>query len=695
MTVSKEDRLAKVHAAALLEFDEIQMALRDERMQCLEDRRFYSISGAQWEGPIGDQFENKPRFEMNKVHLAVIRIINEYRNNRITVDFSPKDGTTGDKMADVCDGLYRADEQDSTAEEAYDNAFEEAVGGGFGAWRLRACYENEDDDDDTRQRIKLEPIFDADSSVFFDLNAKRQDKADAKRCYVLTGMTHAAYKEEYGDDPASWPKEIKSTFFDWCTPSVVYVCEHYRIEEKTELIHVFRGLDEEDMTVPDQELQDDPDKLQVLLATGFREVRQKRVKRREVQKYVMSGSKALKDKEIIPGRCIPVIPTYGKRWYVDNVERCMGHVRLAKDAQRLANMLRSNLGELAGESNTEKPIFTPQQIAGHTMMWAEDNVKKYPYLLVNPITDANGQQQAAGPIGYTKAPAVPEAWAALMQVVEQDMQALLGNQQAGEQMQPNLSGKAVELIQNRLDMQVFIYMSNFAKAMRRSGQVWLSMSKDILVEEKRRMKTIDASGEVGSVVVNEPSYDTEKAEEIVENDMTKADFDVNVDVGPSSSSRRAATVRALTGMMSITQDPETLSVLSAMTLMNMEGEGLSETRDFFRSKMVKMGVIKPTEEEAAELAAAAQNAKPDPQAQYLQAAAEEATAGAASKRADTMETIASADLKRAQTAKTMAETMGEHNQQEIASAQALQEMLAAPAGATTLNIPSPDLGLPQ
>jgi len=695
MTVSTTERLAKIHAEALREFDEIQMALRDERQQCLEDRRFYSIAGAQWEGPIGDQFENKPRFEMNKVHLAVIRIINEYRNNRITVDFSPKDGTTGDKMADVCDGLYRADEKDSTAEEAYDNAFEEAVGGGFGAWRLRACYENEDDDDDTRQRIKLEPIFDADSSVFFDLNAKRQDKADAKRCYVLTGMTHAAYKEEYGDDPASWPKEIKSTYFDWCTPSVVYVCERYSIEEKTELIHVFRGLDEEDMTVPDQELKDDPEKLQVLLATGFREVRQKRVKRREVQKYVLSGSKVLKDKEIIPGRCIPVIPTYGKRWYVDNVERCMGHVRLAKDAQRLANMLRSNLGELAGESNTEKPIFTPQQIAGHTMMWAEDNVKKYPYLLVNPITDAQGQQQAAGPIGYTKAPAVPEAWAALMQVVEQDMQALLGNQQAGEQMQPNISGKAVELIQNRLDMQVFIYMSNFAKAMRRSGQVWLSMSKDILVEEKRRMKTIDASGEVGSVVVNEPSYDTDKAEEIVENDMTKADFDVNVDVGPSSSSRRAATVRALTGMMSITQDPETLAVLSAMTLMNMEGEGLSETRDFFRSKMVKMGVIKPTEEEAAELAAAAQNAKPDPQAQYLQAAAEEATAGAAAKRADTVETIANADLKRAQTAKTMAETMGENNQQQIASAQALQDMLAAPAGAAPLNIPAPDLGLPQ
>lgn len=695
MTISTADRLAKIHADSLKEFDEIQAAQREVRMQCLEDRRFYSIAGAQWEGPVGDQFENKPRFEMNKIHLAVIRIINEYRNNRITVDFTPKDGTTGDKFADVCDGLYRADEQDSTAEEAYDNAFEEAVGGGFGAWRLRACYEDEDDDEDDRQRIKLEPIFDADSSVFFDLNAKRQDKADAKRCYVLTGMSRTAYVEEYKDDPTTWPKDVQSAYFDWCTPDVVYICERYSVEEKSEVIRVFRGLDDEDMMVPESELEADPDKLDTLLATGFREVRRKRVKRREIHKYTMSGGKVLGDKEVIPGRCIPIIPAYGKRWFVDNIERCMGHVRLAKDAQRLANMLRSFLGDLAGRSNIAKPIFTPQQMAGHTMMWAEDNVNDYPYLLVNPMTDAQGQQQAAGPIGYTKAPEIPQAWGALMQVVEQDMQDLLGNQQAGEQMQPNLSGKAVELIQNRLDMQVFIYMSNFAKAMRRSGQVWLSMEKDIVVEERRRMKTVDSSGEVGSVVVNDPSYDPDTESEFVDNDMSRADFDVNVDVGPSSSSRRAATVRALTGMMGITQDPETLSVLSSMALMNMEGEGLSETRDYFRARMVKMGVIKPTEEEAQQLAAAqeaAKNAPPDPQSQYLLSAAQEAEAAAAQKRADTVETIASADLKRAQTAKTMAETMGEHNEQQIASAEALQGMLNAPSGAVPapIDIPAPD-----
>lgn len=680
--MTKEQRLAKIHEEALAEFDEIQMAQRDERMQCLADRRFYSIAGAQWEGPLGDQFENKPKFEFNKVHLAVIRIINEYRNNRITVDFQPKDGSKDDEMADTCDGLYRADEKACTADEAYDNAFEEGVGGGFGAWRLRSDYEDDEDDENEQQRVRIEPIFDADSTVFFDLNAKRQDKSDAKRCYVLTPYTRAAYADEFDDDPASWPHAINQREFDWSTPDIVWVCELYRVEEKTELIHFFRGLDEgaEDLRVTDAELKDDPEMLDELQATGFREVRQKRVERRVVRKYIMSGGRMLEDCGIIPGRHIPIVPFYGKRWLVDGIERCMGHVRLAKDAQRLMNMLYSWLAEMAARFDIEKPILTPEQVAGHAVMWAEDNVRKFPYLLINSITDENGQRQAAGPIGYTKAPNLPPAMAALAQIAEQALNDLLGNQQAGEQLQPNMSGKAVELIQTRLDMQVFIYMSNLAKSMKRSGEIWLSMMKDIVVEQNRKMKVISEDGAAGSVTLNQPAYNAETGEEFTQNDIAKAKFDVDVEVGPSSTSKRAATVRAITGMMQLTQDPETSQVLTAMAMMNMEGEGISEVRDYFRGKLLRIGAVKPTKEEEQTLLAESQNQQPDPQSLYLMKAAEAEEAKAAKARADTVETIAAAELKRAQTAKTLAETEGEQQGQILSVADALRQASTPPSG---------------
>ena len=673
--ISNDQRLANLHAEAMTQFDDVQTALRDERLQCLQDRRFYSICGAQWEGPLNDQYENKPKFEVNKIMLAVIRIINEYRNNRITVDYVSKDGVENDKLAEVCDGLYRADEQASVADEAYDNAFEEAVGGGIGAWRLRTVYEDEEDSEDDRQRIRIEPIFDADSSVFFDLESKRQDKSDAKFCFVVTSMTRQAYEDTWGDDPASWPKIIHQYEFDWCTPDVVFIAEYYKVEEKTETIRIFEAVDGTEERYSQADFAADETLETTLAAIGTVEVRQKRVKRKRVRKYIMSGGKVLEDAGYIAGKCIPIVVVYGKRWFVDNIERCMGAVRLAKDAQRLKNMQLSKLGEISALSSVEKPILTPEQVAGHQVMWSEDNLKDYPYLLVNPITDQNGNQTATGPVAYTRSATIPPAMAALLSITEQDMQEILGNPQGADKMVSNVSGKAVEMIQTRVDMQTFIYMSNFAKGMKRCGEIWLSMAKEIYIEGKRKMKTIAPTGEAGMVELMRPTIDQETGAVVHENDLSSATFDVVAEVGPSSSSKRAATVRALTGMLQITQDPETQQVITAMAMMNMEGEGISDANAYFRKKLLRMGVVKPTDDEAEELMAEMQGQPHDPNAVYLQAAAEEATAKAAQARASTVKTVADAELSRAKTLETLSQVDETAQKMAMANAQAVQEIM--------------------
>lgn len=673
--MSKEQQLANIHALALKRFDNIQAAVYEERKQCLEDRRFYSIAGAQWEGKLGEQFANKPKFEVNKIHLAVIRIINEYRNNRITVDFISKDGSKNDQLADTCDGLYRADEQDSGADEALDNAFEEAVGGGFGAWRLRACEEDEEDEENEQQRIRIEPIFDADSSVFFDLDAKRQDKADAKYCFVLSSMTTDAYRDEYDDDPSTWDKSINKSEFDWCSADVVYLAEYFVKEKVKEKIHIFRLIDGTEERHSQKELEDDPGIIERLNATGAQELRVKTLERVKIHKYLLSGSQVLEDYGYIAGKHIPIVPVFGKRWFIDNQERCMGHVRLCKDAQRLKNMLMSKLGEISAQSAVEKPILTPEQILGHEHMWAEDNIKNNPFLLINPMTDAMGQLIASAPTAYTKPPSVPPALAALLQVSEQDISDILGNQEQGDEIQANLSGKAVELIQNRLDGQSYIYISNMAKAIRRSGEIWLSMARELYVEEGRKMKVIGRQDEVDSVELAIPMMTDDGY--TLENDLTKASFDLAVDVGPTSSSKRSATVRALTAMLPLVATPDDQQVISAMIMMNMEGEGIEETRDYYRKKLVQLGVVKPTEEEEQQMLAAAQNQQPDPQSLYLQAAADEAQAKAQKAKADTVKVIVDAEKAKAETAETLARMNRDDQQAVLSMVQQLNQQMEA------------------
>jgi hypothetical protein len=75
----------------------------------------------------------------------------------------------------------------------------------------------------------------------------------------------------------------------------------------------------------------------------------------------------------------------------------------------------------------------------------------------------------------------------------------------------------------------------------------------------------------------------------------------------------------------------------------MDGEGMTDLQKFYRQKGIQLGVIEPSDEEKAQLeeaAASAQN-KPDPQADYLTAKAEESKAAA-------QEKLASAGLKTAQ-----------------------------------------------
>lgn len=669
-------RLETLHDQALREFDTIQSAVKEEREQCVQDRRFYSISGAQWEDALEKQFANRPKFEVNKCHLSVIRIVNEYRNNRITVNFVAKDGAEDD-FADICDGRYRADEEDSCAQEAYDNAFEEAASGGIGAYRLKTCYEDEDDDDNDHQRIKFEPIYDADMSVYFDLNAKRQDKSDAKKCWVLHAIPTDTYMEMYDDDPASWPQTIFKYDFDWVSADVVYIAEYYVVEEKTETIEIWKNIDGSEERYYAKDFEDDPELRFTLQAIGSTKADEKKKKCKKVHKYLMNGDRVLEDLGYIAGKCIPVVIEYGKRWMIDSIERAMGHIRLAKDAQRLKNMQLSRLGEISALSPIEKPIFTPEQMAGHADMWAEKNIKDWPYLLINPIFDQDGNIQLSGPLGYTKPPEVPPALAALLQITEQDMQDLLGNQQAGEELQPNISGHAIELIQNKLDMQTYIYMDNAAKARKRGGEIWLSMAKEIYVEEGRKLKTLTRAKEPESVQLMKPTINEESGEKEYENDFSKANYDVSVQVGPSTSSKRAATVRALTGMMQMTSDPETQLVLSSLALMNIEGEGLGDVKDYFRKRLLAMGAVKPTEQEIAEMqqqAAAAAQQPPDPQSQYLQAAAMEASARAQKAQADTLLTAAKTEETKAETVKTLAEVDQSEREQTVKTIKTLTEM---------------------
>lgn len=682
------DKLLQVHERAMRGFDATFAPQRDNRMQCLEDRRFAFVTGAQWEDNLGEQFENRPKFEVNKISLAVTRLFSEYRNNRISVNFKCKDSAADTDTADNLNGLYRADEQDSNGQEAYDAAFEEAVAGGVGAWKLTTKYEDDSDEDDDRQRIVIEPIFDADQTVFFDISAKRQDKADAKRAWHVVSMTPDEYEERFDKSPSSFDEAQTLRQYDWVKPDFVRVAEYYEVEEVKQKV-AFYQLDAGDkpdiVKLNESELDADDlaEQIDSLTTQGYYRARVKTIKARKVHLYIIDCQEVLEDLGYIAGKYIPIIPVYGKRMFIDGVERMFGHVRLAKDPQQIYNVITSALVEIAASGYKQKPILTPEQIAGHEGMWVDDAVQDYPYLLINQITDSNGQKLPPAPMAYTQPPMLPPAMTALIQVAGADIAELTGNQAQADKMVSNIATETVEKIHDRLDMQAFIYMDNMAKAMRHSGCVWLSMAQELYDEDGREMRAVWHDDTEDTIKINEPT--TQDGAMVYKNNLSSGRYDVAVDVGASFASSREKTVSNLIKMLPVTPDPELQAAMSATIVYNLDGEGLSDLAKFGRKKLLAMGAAEPTDDEKkkqAEQAQAAANAPPNAQTQLMQKMGEEAEANAVAARAKTAQTLAQADKLNAETIKTMLEAQAQQHDMQM---QQILQMLGAMQGSQQQN----------
>ena len=87
--------------------------------------------------------------------------------------------------------------------------------------------------------------------------------------------------------------DIDQTEFDWNTPDVVYVAEYYCVEHVTEIIRVFQTLAGDEERYSESDFEEDENLERMLEATGAQEVRQKRVKRKKVRKYIIDVGIAL------------------------------------------------------------------------------------------------------------------------------------------------------------------------------------------------------------------------------------------------------------------------------------------------------------------------------------------------------------------------------------------------------------------
>lgn len=649
---SDSDRLSKVHREAMRRFDAAWEVQRDIRAHALECRRFIAVPGAMWEGPWGEMFADSIRVEIDFVTKGVRKIIGDYRANRIVPDFRPAGNKGDQETADTLDGLHRADSYHFKAQQARDNAFEEALAGGMGAYRLTNELSDPLDKDDDTQRINPGLLIaDADQRVFFDPSSKLYDKSDAKWCIVLTGETREAFEDAYPGKAVSWPENTTRYTYDWFAPDMVIKAEYYVVEERREklLIMTF-PLTQEERRVWNSDI--DAESLQGERDKGWT-VREVMRDRRRVVKYVMSGAEVLKDHGPIAGSLIPVVPVYGERFYVDGVERFRGYVSKRMDSNRIYNAKVSKLSETDALAPREKPIFDPEQLPPELRtLWANQEKDRHPYALANALRNPDGSIASLGPIGMITPPQVSPVTALLLQAARQDLTDETAD--GADQVVANTSAEAMDIAATRIDARSELYLDNMRQSVQREGEVYLSMAAEVYHEEGREAETMTEDGDDGIAVLKEPYTDKSGAFGH-RNDFGGGRYKCIADVTEATATRRDKTVKSALATASIAMeagDQELAQAAILTAIQNQDGEGMDSLKSFARKKAVSMGLEKPNEEEQAAMEEQAQ--APDPNAALAEAQGQALLAQAAKDAAQAEESESKIALNEARAMKEIA-----------------------------------------
>lgn len=595
------------------------------RERAADDRVFAWVT--QWDDGLLNDSSLSYRGEFNIIRKAQRQIGADLRSNPVQVDFVPVDDEREDG-ADLLDGMYLTDDRRNTSRESYDNATLEAVDCGVGGWELHTQYETSSVGD-RNQVIRRKPIYEANNNSFPDPNAKLLDKSDAKFWSILEPFTKAGYQDLYKEltgketdaAPADFSLPDQSYTFPWIASQneIYYIVRFYqKTKIKDKVLFMVDPLGQP-LQLLESALSAVMDEL---LDEGYSIESSKEITRWEVKRYIASGEEILKI-EVVAGEEIPVIHTYGERTFVEGEETWEGVVRLAKDPQRLRNFMLSYVADVVSRSPREKPIFHAEQVAGFEFMYEENGADNhYPYYLQNRY-DANGQELPIGPVGTMPGGSIPRDTGALLQETRMAVEDVANPGLPQNIADPDVSGKAVAILEARLDQQSQVYQENLKHAKRWDAQIYASMAS-VIYDAPRKVTLTSPDGQRKTVEIMETIMDEETGELVTLNDLTNQEFDVFAEIGKSYSTKKEQTREEL-GELALEfrdSDPNMHLALTMKRLQLVEGIDMEDLRDYARKQLVMRGFAEPeTEEEVAMLEEQAQQQE-EPDAATLLAMAE-------------------------------------------------------------------------
>lgn len=523
----------------------------EREIRCEAEKDLEFVSGNQWNDADRQerQRSGKPCLTFNRLPVFVQQVVNAARKSKPAVKVGPADDTTDKDTARIMNGLVRAIEYDSSADVAYDTAFEYSVSCGFGYYRLTTDWEG----DGFEQCLKVSAIADP-FSVYLDCYAREYDRSDARWGFVVESYGHDEFKQKWPD------AEIVSLNFeheqagDWIDKEAVRVAEYWYVETKPRT----RVL-----------LEDGSNHWADELPPGVPVVRSRIVEQRSVKCCITNGVEVLEEKDWA-GQWIPIVPVYGKELYVKGKRKLFSLVRFARDPQQLYNFYRTSEAETV--SMGTKAPWVGYEGQFRDVRWKDANIRNYAYLEVSP-TMVNGSP-APLPIRNTFEPPIQAYSAGALQASD-DIKATMGMFDASIGAESNeKSGIAILRRDQQSDTATFHYSDNAARSRKHLGRMMVDAIP--LYYDTPRQARIIGDDEEQTIVRLNQTYQDENGE-IHSYMLDAGKYDVTVKTGPSYDTQRQEAFDMLT---QFTQAyPQLMQVAGDIIFRNADIPGAEQLAD--------------------------------------------------------------------------------------------------------------------
>lgn len=623
-----------------------------------EDIKFVVVPGNQWDSKLKGRRGDRPCYEFPKLDSHCRQVINEMRQAR------PQGKVRGTEesdrgLAELMQGLCRNIESTSNAEQAYDIAYEPAVQGGLGFWRLCTDYLN---DDDFEQDIRIKPIRNW-RSVKLDPAAVEIDRRDGLFAFVEELIPDEEFERRF-------PKANKADFDadheckNWRDAGQVRIAEYwYKQPEKRELWVVRSANGESTVNASELGLVEAE-----LLAAGLEIVKRRTVDGHKVMMRLTNGHEFLTAPYEFPSKFIPIVPVWGNIQNIDGEDYFQGMVRKSKDQQRLHNVHRTATIEAVAKAPKAPFILKLKWIKGLEHFWNRANAEDYPYL---PVADtAEDMPKRASQAEF------PAALVQLAALDNEDMKATTGQYDSSLGARSNeTSGRAINARKGQSATATFNYADNLIYAIKFTYEIMVDMIPKVY-DTPRVVRVLGADGGEKWKQLYQEVTDPETGETHTLNDISKGKYDVTVTVGPTFATQRMEAVQAFTelGGQLGGSFPQLAPLMAYQVIKNMDLPGAEEIDTALRKMLVAQGMLPPKEGE--------QPPPPPPPDPRMEAQVRKLLADASKSEASAQKTSAEAQAvlptAQAELQQIVADTMAQQLQNMAASGQLAMLMRPPP-----------------